>query len=150
MEADLKVSFTQKEQYGEMLNELVLDYTGDNKDCYEFNMRSNLLQNYEKWPWDKLSAIDFITYRNDVERDFEDKLGQLYQVKSENYRRIMGAQLEDEHFSNLCRFGWAKRNQTDKDFERWILSFDHNDTKNMDKIGNYWRWYLESNFPPRA
>ena len=72
------------------------------------------------------------------------------QVKNANYRKMKGAQIEGERFSNLCRWAWGNRGKKDADFERWMLSFDHNDPANGDKIGNYWRWYMDSNMPPRG
>lgn len=152
MQADMQISFAQKEQYGEKANYLDINYTGDNKDCFEFMKTDDMMGNYDKWPWDKLATVDFNTYRKEVVKDYENRLGELYQVKSENFRKMTGNQLERGHFSDLCRFGWAKvrnKQEQDPDFERWMLSFDHNDTANMEKIGNYWRWYMESNMPPR-
>ena len=63
---------------------------------------------------------------------------------------MKGKQLEGERFSNLCRWAWGNRGKKDADFERWMLSFDHNDMHNMDRIGNYWRWFSDTNMPPRG
>lgn len=149
MTAHLEVSFAQKERYGEMVTVLDVDYSGDNKDCFDYSHIGSQVPGYMKWTWDKLSVTDFATYRKDVEQDIENQLGRLFTVKSEAFKKMTGRQLERERFTDLCRWAWAKHEKPDADFERWILSFDHNDMANMDKIGNYWRWYSEQNMPPR-
>lgn len=149
MNADLQISFAQREQYGEKVTVLDIDYSGDNKDCFDYNQERDGMRNYAEWPWEKLSVTVFSIYRKEVEQDIEERLGRLFKVKSDAFRKMMSEQLEHERFSNLCRWAWAEHKEKDADFERWILSFDHNDIANMDKIGNYWRWFSKMNMPPR-
>lgn len=149
MKADLQVSFGKKMSFGEETDCLNVVYNGDNKDAFEFENDYDMFVIMEKWGWDKLAQTLFADYRKAINDDIEADLVKLYQVKNANYRKMKGQQLEAERYSNLCRWAWGNRGKKDADFERWILSFDHNDTANMEKIGNYWRWYMESNMPPR-
>lgn len=150
MKADLQISFGKKMLFGEETDCLNVVYSGDNKDAFEFENGYDSFSNYDKWPWEKMGTVSFADYRKDVDRNIENSLRQLYQVKNANYRKMKGAQIEGERFSNLCRWAWGNRGKKDADFERWMLSFDHNDPANGDKIGNYWRWYMDSNMPPRG
>ncbi len=150
MQADLQVSFGKKMSFGEETDCLNVVYTGDNKDAYEFENGYDSFENFGKWSWDKIRTVGFADYRKDVESAIERNLQQLYQVKSAGYRQMKGRQLEGERFSNLCRWAWGNPGKKDADFERWILSFDHNDMRNMDRIGNYWRWFMQENMPKRG
>lgn len=147
MKADLQISFKTKAEEGETITVMDVDYSGDNRDCFDFNRQHEASDNFEAWPWERLSATPFSEYRNAVEEDIERSLVALYQVKSEHYRRAMTEQIRYEEFSYLCRWAWAKHDKTDDDFDRWICSFDHNDTANIDKAFNYWRWYSDRHMP---
>lgn len=150
MKADLQISFGKKMSFDEEVNSLEIVYTGDNKDVFEFENGYDDFENYKQWPWDKISTVAFADYRKAVDKMTENHLQALYKVSNPAYKEMKGRQLESGRFANLCRWAWGNQGKKDADFERWMLSFDHNDRRNMDKIGNYWRWYMNSNMPPRG
>lgn len=151
IKADLQISFREAiDDEGNKTTVADVDYTGDDKDCFEFLRQMDFFAAYKEWPWSRLSETPFSVYRTEIEKVYETLFGNLYQAKSEPFRRMMGMQMESMRYSEICRWAWAEHKQKDADFERWMLSFDHNDTRNMDRIGNYWRWFSAGNMPPRG
>ena len=138
MEANLGISFRQKEFQGMLLDEVVLDYQGDNADCTEFY--KNCVKIWMHWPFTRIDTLTFAEYREGYLEDFDAQKGKLMKVKSAAFRKMMSEAMDAEVPNNLFRYAWSKPKK-DADFERWVESFDRNDLANMELSRNYIRYY---------
>ena len=150
MQSDIQISFVEKNEEGQKVLVPDVVFTGDNSDAFRFMQGLDFMALYKDWPWERLSATSFCSYRAEVEKTYEELFAQLYTIKSASFRKMMTDHLQGMQYSETCRWAWADHKEKDKDFARWILSFDHNDITNGGKIGNYWRWYSQENMPPRG
>ncbi|MBR6944540.1 MAG: AhpC/TSA family protein [Prevotella sp.] len=150
MTSDMQISFVEKTDEGQKVLVPDVVFTGDNSDAFRFMQGMDFMAMYKDWPWERLSATPFSSYRAEVVKTYEELFARLYTIKSASFRKMMTDHLQGMQYSETCRWAWAEHKEKDKDFARWILSFDHNDPANMDKIDNYWRWYSDKNMPPRG
>lgn len=138
MEANLGISFRQEEFQGMLLDEVVLDYQGDNADCTEFY--ENCLKIWMHWPFTRIDTLTFAEYREGYLEDLDAQKAKLMKVKSAAFRKMMSEAMDAEVPNNLFRYAWSKPKK-DADFERWVESFDRNDLANMELSRNYIRYY---------
>ena len=140
MKANLKIGIKEVEQDGEKYNKMVVDYHGDNRDCYDY-LNGDADDLFERWPFERIDTLTFATYRELFLKDIDREKARVMSVKSLNFRRQILQQLQEQTSASLCRYAWSEADKMDPDFVAWIESFDRNDPDQIDMAGRYLRWY---------
>lgn len=122
---------------------VVFDYTGDNKDCFDYLQSHDVFDIVERWPFERLDTISFASYRRLWTADVEAYKVDVNRVKSLAFRRMMNEQLDYTISSELFRWVWSdnRSHALDRDFVAWVESTDHNDMENLEFCSRYLRWY---------
>lgn len=122
---------------------VVFDYTGDNKDCFDYLQSHDVFDIVERWPFERIDTISFASYRRLWTADVEAYKVDVNRVKSLAFRRMMNEQLDYTISSELFRWVWSdnRSHALDRDFVAWVESTDHNDMENLEFCSRYLRWY---------
>lgn len=143
MDAELTISFKQKESHGMMIYDPVVDYQGDNADCTKFigeYMNWSLFET--PWPFTRLDTLSFAEYRELYLEDVDAQKAKLMKVKSMAFREMMADVIDGEIVSSLFRFAWSKA-EKDAVFKCWAESLDRNNPQNIYIAGMYLRYYIK-------
>ncbi|MBQ7440914.1 MAG: hypothetical protein IJV52_05245, partial [Prevotella sp.] len=86
MQSDIQISFVEKNEEGQKVLVPDVVFTGDNSDAFRFMQGLDFMALYKDWPWERLSATSFCSYREEVEKTYEELFAQLYTIKSASFR----------------------------------------------------------------
>ena len=151
MKATVNATVVKNKDNKEEPYSLVFNYQGDNKDCFEFEERNNIMSDFERWPWEYLETIKtFREYRTEYLAYSDSLKAECCKTKSLAYRRIKLKEIDSYINSSLARYAWRKNYQPDSDLSTWMLSFDHNDPNDIEAIYRYFRWYEIANPTPEG
>lgn len=121
-------------------------YTGDNKDCYEFEERHGMLTELDKWSWERIDSFpSFSAYRTAYLRYNDALKAECCKIKSFAYRQKKLEEFDEMLTGNLARYAWRSSSIDDADLTTWMESFDRNDTTKMQEADMYLRWYNKRN-----
>ena len=132
MKATVNATVVKNKDNKEEPYSLVFNYQGDNKDCFEFEERNNIMSDFERWPWEYLETIKtFREYRTEYLAYSDSLKAECCKTKSLAYRKIKLKEIDSYINSSLARYAWRKNYQPDSDLSTWMLSFDHNDPNDI-------------------
>lgn len=145
MKADLQMSIDDVNDADGKRKVLNVNYTGDNKDCFDYVQKSQgyvLFDSTDEWGWERIDTISFAEYREGWRQTVDRARHEVLTIGSESFRKMTLDQIEDAYNHYLFRFAWSKAKQDDV-FLTWINSLDRN--SDMDVASNYMRWYQKVN-----
>lgn len=143
MKADMDISF-RKGKYLDMdVNLPVVKYSGDLADCFHF-LEEFVAWNNNAWPFERMDTLSFPQFRETLLEELDLLRYRLMQVEHPVFRAVLKAEIGNNPDERLLRYAWSKP-RGDEHFHRWMNSFDHNDSRNLDFAFDYLRWYEREN-----
>ncbi len=146
---ELMIQQGKRTVLGQDLPTLEIICHGDNEDVFLFEEGYNYVDLMEQWNSKKLLETSFRDYRYEIDKFFDTFLCKLYQINSLSYRMLKSGDIENNRFDILYRWATIEDNikKHDADFERWILSFDHNDISQIKKTKKFLYWCVADKLP---
>ncbi len=140
---DLQIVAREIMKGNEKAYELDVEYTGDNKECYEFLKKIDgqpLGDVLEGWEWDRLPQVSFSEYRESLRQRVDHERLKVMELPNTNLRTMMLNIMERNLITHCMRYSWVDKND-DKVFLDWINSIDRNNPENKEFARGYIRWY---------
>ncbi len=143
MKADLQIQIVKQREDGQLVNKMLVGYSGDNRDCFDF-LHAEGEDLFDRWPFERIDTLTFARYRELFLQDMDREKARVMGIKSLNFRRQKLSELAESECASLCRYAWSKADKNDPQFVAWIESFDRNDPQQLDMAARYQRWYAST------
>ena len=145
MKGTLTLSFKPEPNEGQIMYVGSYEYKGTKKDCMDFYRNYNEWEN-NGWSFQKIAQYDFLTYRQEMEKEVAAFREQLGKISSDAFKQRFLKRLDAREKENLMRFAWAKH-EVDPAFEKYIGSFERNSKEHLSMAADYQRWWLGTHRP---